>query len=373
MKKIVRFIITVTAVLTVLSVIALPAKAEEVLPKDFDYGVLADKLPDSIKERFSLTFDANSLTKDAERLTSWDLLLSAFGETMSSALTDMFPKLCRLTGLVLIAAALNAVASSFESKSARILRTVSVCVLSCAVVLTEADTAAAVTKYLADLTSLVTVMSPLTAVLYASGGNTATAGVSTTAFSVFIGVAENIVAKTVTPFFGICLCLACIDATFPKIGLNGLLGLIKKTYTSILTFVMAIFCAVLSAQTAISTATDSVALRAARFAAGSAIPIVGGSVGETLKTLTAGIGVLKSSFGIIGVVLIGFLTLPMLITLLLDITVFNAVGAVSDLLGCEAEKKLFTSVSGIFGCLAAVVTVCSLMFVFLLVLLVRLV
>ena len=110
-------------------------------------------------------------------------------------------------------------------------------------------------------------------------------------------------------------------------------------------------------------------LRAAKFVAGSTIPVVGGSVSESMRTLSSSISLLRKSFGITGIILIFVLTLPVIILLLLTKTVLGISASAAELLGCDAEKRLLNGVSEIYGCLAAVVTSVSIMFIFLLTLL----
>ena len=134
---------------------------------------------------------------------------------------------------------------------------------------------------------------------------------------------------------------------------------------------MTVLLAVLSSQTLLSSAADSVSARAAKLVASNVIPIVGGSVGDTLRTLSSSIGYLKSVCGIGGIVFIILLVLPTLVTLLLTRGVFILAVAVADLVGCENESKLLSELGSVYGVLVAVVTMCSVMFILALTIFVR--
>ena len=105
--------------------------------------------------------------------------------------------------------------------------------------------------------------------------------------TVFLSLCENLLGKTLLPFVGCCLCL--IAAATSGVELSGLLSLIKRWYTTALCFLMSILCAILAGQSAIAAGQDSISLRAAKFVAGSSIPVIGGSVGESRKTLAASV------------------------------------------------------------------------------------
>jgi stage III sporulation protein AE len=111
-------------------------------------------------------------------------------------------------------------------------------------------------------------------------------------------VREEIVGKSIVPFCGICLSLALIGACEGGPRLAGLLSGLKKKYTLMLSFFMMLLLAMLSSQTVLGASQDTLAMRSAKFAAGNMIPVVGGSVGETLKTVSGSVAFLKNTVGI---------------------------------------------------------------------------
>ena len=129
---------------------------------------------------------------------------------------------------------------------------------------------------------------------------------------------------------------------------------------------MTVFCAILAAQSAIAAGSDSVSLRAVKFVTGSTIPIVGGAVNESMKTLASSVGLLKKCFGITGIAVISLLTLPIISMLLMSQFSLNLASSAAELLNCADEKKLLDGISGVYGMLIAVTVSCALMFIFLL-------
>jgi stage III sporulation protein AE len=153
--------------------------------------------------------------------------------------------------------------------------------------------------------------------------------------------------------------------------LRGLTALIKSSYTRTLGFVMLLLSFVLSTQTLLRAAADSLTARAAKFLAGNLIPVVGGALGDTFRTVASGVAFLKSTVGV-GVMIVLFLMLlPVLISLLLTRLSFRLSLTVSDLLGCETESRLLNELVGIYGTLIAVVSMCTVFLIFALTLFVR--
>ena len=355
------------AFLTLLTALALFFAAAQTVGAETTldgYDEFVSSLPPGVAEKLPTGDD---VIEDADGISSWEFLLGALGAFLGDGLKNALPLLCRLLGLLLISAVAAAASSSFDGRTAELLSMISSCGVCSAVIFFQLDSLLAVSTYLSDLTTLVNGMTPVVLTLYASGGNVAGASVSTGAMTVFLALCENLLGKTLLPFVGCCLCLSA--AASSGMELSGLLSLIKKWYASALCFIMSLLCAILAGQSAIAAGQDGISLRAAKFVAGSSIPIVGGSVGESMKTLSASVSLLRKCFGVTGVVLIALLTLPTLISLLLTRAVFGICASLAELLRAEREKRLLNELSGIYGSLAAVVSACSLMFVFLLTLL----
>ncbi len=357
-----KWVAALAAVLLLLTVLCTAVAAEDIDLTLEGYDEFLNSLPEELP-----TDELGEVTADAKRLTSWSFATETLGVFLGDGLKNALPMLCKILGLLLISAVMSALSSNFGGKTAELLGLMSGCAVTAAVVFLQLDSLLVVSSYLTDLTTLVNGMTPIILTLYASGGNVASASVSGGAMTVFLALCENLLKSSLLPFVGCCLCLSAAQAS--GMGFSGLLSLIKKTYTTALCFLMSIFCAVLGAQNALAAGSDTVSLRAVKFVAGSSIPMVGGSVSESMKTLAASVSMLRKCFGVTGIVLIALLTLPILISLLLTRTVLNICTAAADLLGVEREKRLLTELSGIYGALAAVVSCCSLMFIFLLTLL----
>ncbi len=341
------------------------ASAEEDIEKE--YSSFIDGLPDSLTEKLPQLGKEDAVS-DAEVLTDWNFIVAAVADALGLGVGKVLPMLASLCGLLLISSAAEAFRGTL--KTGEILSVCTTCAVGAAAIALQYEILAGAAKYLYDLSALVNALLPLTVSLYAAGGNVAAASVSGGAFGIFLNICENVLAKSVMPFAGICLALSLTGCVSSHINLKGITGIIKKTYTTFLAFVMSIFSFVLAAQNAIAVGADSISMRAAKFVAGSLIPVLGGSVGESFRTFAAGVGVLRRSVGVCGIILIFLLFLPTLVSLLLVRTVNGLASGFASLLGCDREGALLSEISSIYGYICGVLAMCSLMFVFALTLLV---
>ncbi len=105
----------------------------------------------------------------------------------------------------------------------------------------------------------------------------------------------------------------------------------------------AILGATLSLQTVISSAADSAALRAARYAATGYIPVVGAAVSGALSTLVSGLTYAKGIIGAGGIAAIVIMALSPLLMLLLYRFSMTAVISFAEYTGRGASVRIFTA------------------------------
>lgn len=291
---------------------------------------------------------------------SFSFLLEAVLSLAGIRLRDCAGLFASVLGILLLSAISSALASSLGEK--RIGKTFSLCaslVILLALFSMGYHGLSSVQDYLNTLSSMSAAVLPLLGVLYATGGNLSAAVASSTGLSVFMTLLEELVARTVLPLCGICLAFSLISAldTAPQLGT--LISSLKKGYTTALSFLMMLLLAMLGTQTTLGARADSLAMRSVRFAASNLIPVVGGSVGELLRTVTAGVGYLRGTVGLCGILLLLLAFLPTLLELLLLRMTWLLSASAAELLGCAVEKRLLEELASLIGYLIAAVSICS--------------
>ena len=328
-----------------------------------EYANLLESLPDEILDLLPPSlFSSNThdITEGTSEMTNFSYLINTVLSLVGLHLGDCAKTLAFVCGLLLLSAVCNAVKTSFRTDSiGRAFSFLSVLVITVSLLSQGYRAIEAVTSYFQTFSSLTLALIPLMGVLYTMGGNVTAAIASASGLSLFLTVMEQIVAKSIVPFCGICLAFALVRALDPQIRLGTLSDTIKKNYTTFLAFLMMLLIAMLAAQTTLGAGSDSIAMRSAKFAAGNLIPVVGGSIGDLLRTVSVGVGYLRSTLGICAIVLLLLVLLPTLIQLLLVRLTWQICSSVADLLCCEGEKKLLDEMASLSGYLIAAVAICS--------------
>ena len=328
-----------------------------------EYHAWLESIPKEIAELLPTGIFSESREEMGEavnEISSFSYLCSTLLELIGARLGGCAKILASSFGLLLLSAVFQALRGAFKSEGVqKAFGLCSTLVITLALICQSYDCLVRVTDYFANLNTMTAALLPVNTVLYAMGGNTSTAVASSAGLSVYMTVMEEIVGKTILPFCGICMALALMGTLDSSLRTSGLLSATKKNYTTVLSFLMMLLLAMLSAQSTLGTRADSLAMRSVKFAAGSWIPVVGGSVAELLRTIGAGVGYLRGAVGICGIFLLLFLLLPTLVELFLLRLCWQLSSAGADLLGCEREKKLLEEFASILGYLIAAVSICS--------------
>lgn len=352
---------------------SLPVFAEDEPVADFfeATGELPDEIQDRLPDGF-LEGDAESLGAAVKDAGSFGNLLRTLWNYASLGLSGALSLFASLLGILVLSAVFKTFRQTVTGDGVKQAVTLLASLVTVTLLLrVQYDTLDMVKGLFDSLSLLVSAMAPIMATLYAMGGNVRTAVVGQGGMMTFLALMETATAKTILPVTGFCTALAVSSAVAPQVKLGGVLNLIKKCYTFFLGTLMLLLTFTLSVQTALAAASDNVAMRGAKMLAGNAIPVVGSSIGDTLKTVAGSVTFLRSTVGLGGVLLVVFLVIPPLVSVILHRLAFMAAGVAAEVLGCETESKLIGGFVTIYGYLLATICICSVTFIFLLTLLVR--
>ena len=328
-----------------------------------EFSDLLDTIPEEILALLPdgiFSSDTETVGGAVSEMSDFSYLLKTLLELVGLTLGECASLLATVSGLLILSAVFRCLRGSIGSESVgRALSFCATLVITLALLSQSYRSLEKASEYLSTLGNITLAAIPLMGALYAIGGNLGAAMASSGGLSVFLTVLEGLVGKSILPFCGICMAFALIGALDPSLRLETLLSSLKKNYTTFLAFLMMLLLAMLAAQTTLGAKGDSLAMRSAKFAAGNLIPVVGGSVSELLRTVSASVGYLRGTVGICGTLLLLLTLLPTLVELLLLRTTWQLCASLADLLGCDSEKKLLGEFASLLGYLAAAVCICS--------------
>ena len=209
------------------------------------------------------------------------------------------------------------------------------------------------------MTAFIPVFAIVTSVSGAVASGTAMSVLLLTASGAVNFIANFIVLPLMSGYLG----LSIASAVSPVIFKTGIADGIKKIAFWTMSLTSTIFIGILSIQKAVTSATDTLTTKTAKFVIGSTIPVAGMALSEALSTVTASMAILKTGIGLYGVIATALIFLPLLIEMLLWRLMLNITAAVSDLFSTTNISGILRSVDTVLSVLIGIILLIGAVFI----------
>lgn len=210
---------------------------------------------------------------------------------------------------------------------------------------------------------LYAVMPLLLSLLVAMGGVTSAALIHP-AMMMMLGFAGTMVKTVVFPFIYFMAVLNIVSQISPQFKVSRLSNLFKDLSLGILGIVMTIFVGFLGMQGLAGSVADGLTIKAAKFATGAFIPVVGRSLAEAMDTVVGTSLILKNGIGILGVIIIFLLCAIPAVKIIAISLIYRMVAAVIQPFGDSQLSEALHSMANSLLLVFAAVAAMGLMFFF---------
>ncbi len=351
-------------ILLLLGIFTVCASAnEEYTADEFMTGEIVNSLPHDIREKLP-DGDIFSVEGFSERFSFeyfWDFIVDSLSLAISPALKNF----TAVFGFIILSAVLAAFKGVMKSDAmVTAFELVSGLCILLTVYKIGISVTARVNGFLSQLSTVITAMVPTMLAIGTAGGNVTASTVSANAMMLGVAFVEGIAAMGLFPILKLCFGMSICSGMGSGFRLEGITKLIRGTFTWILGFIAAAISAIMSFQTSIALKADSLSIRAVKFAASKAVPVVGGIASDAVSAVGGSISLIKGTVGWGGVIILAAMTLPTILDILLLRLGIVISGTAADIIGLDREKRILDEMSGLFGFLAAVCVICALMFVY---------
>ena len=130
--------------------------------------------------------------------------------------------------------------------------------------------------------------------------------------------------------------------------------------------IMTLFCGILSIQTHISCGADTLALKGVKFTAARLIPVAGGMISESLKTVLAGVSFIRGISGAAGIAFILYSVIPPIAAVLV-LKLICIIGSMcAKIMGISPQCSYLEALHGTLNLLFAVLMCCAASFIIML-------
>ena len=177
------------------------------------------------------------------------------------------------------------------------------------------------------------------------------------AMDVIMSVQNRLVLPLVYAFLAVAVSRSVFD--------NGILAAVSRflkwCITTALTAVTLCFSAYLSVTGVIAGSTDAVAVKAARTAISTALPVVGGLLSDSASVILAAAGVIRSAAGAFSLVAICALCIGPFVALSVKMLLFKMSAAVTEMLPLSRLSRLIGDLGSVYGMLLGMIGSCGIM------------
>lgn len=356
MKKMIKkFLFGLVFIILIFLIFSVKIYAEDSDNDDeADYGQeeIINALPENIKNELL----ENEITPDNGGALSLSLS-DVFGYIWNSLISEAgkpLKMLVSLIGVILLNAVVEALRDSTGNSQAvkmfGIVAVLSGAGMMCAYI---SDCIVRAGETLSAGGTFLSTFIPVFAGIMAISGQLTTAPVFNSIILIAAQLFTHLMVLFLMPLSSSILGISVAGAVNPDWKIERIAETVKKIVTWILGLLITVFVGLLSVQSFVTNSADTVALKAAKFAVSSSVPIVGGAVSDALATVKGSLGLLRGSTGTFGIIAGICLILPSLLSVICYKLALNIAAAVSEIFGISQLTSLLKSGENVMSIILA--------------------
>ena len=202
---------------------------------------------------------------------------------------------------------------------------------------------------LSTMSDFSNILFPAVTALTAATGAITGAAARQLAVVLFTDILMNLMSRVLVPLVYAYLAASVAHAALGNDGLKRLAALFKWAVTIVLTVLLMAFVGYLTVSGVIAGHTDAAAIKAAKFALSTTIPVVGGILSDAAETVLAGAGVLRGTVGIYGTLAVLAMCLAPFLQLAAHYLTYKLAAALSATVADSRTAGLIDSIGSAFG------------------------
>ncbi len=212
---------------------------------------------------------------------------------------------------------------------------------------------------------------PVEAALLSASGNTISSGVTALGTQVSISALQLISCAVIFPCTKAIAALYTVNSFCKDTSLDGVCSFLKTASLWILGLSFTLFTGILSLQTAIASAADNLALKGIKYGVVKLIPIAGGMLGDSMRTVITSVSFIKSTSGVGAIIFLIYSLIPPICAIMITKLFFSLIGALSSCVGEGRFCSLCSSLNSTLHILMALMLSISVSFIIMLTLFIK--
>ena len=295
----------------------------------------------------------NTLAPEKIAGVSPDGLFSLFLNAAASSFSAPLRCLLITSAVSLLYAVINGFdASEGVKKTASAATVMAVAVSAYAPVISQISKAS---NLISECSNFMTAFVPAYSSVIAASGKPSTALVYGGLLIGAIQLISQLTVMVFVPLLSVILAVSLAGAVNSSLHIDSIINTVKSFVGWGLGLIMTVFVGLLGVQGVVTSAADTLGVKTAKFALGSFVPVVGGALSEAYGSVLGGLGLIKSTIGAFGILVIAVIfIIAMTPTLLMLVSVRLSAG-VARILGCDPLYNALSAAGWVAGLMLAIV------------------
>lgn len=328
----------IKAIVTVAAVFLLQGRVYADSTYSFGQWEIQQAVPEEAREEMNrLGVDTENVVENLTADNVFSSLLNVVAENIPKPLTMLISS----AAVIILCAVISAMQEGNELSET--FGTVGVLACSGIICTSFVSLTQAAKTAIDGFSAFLSVFIPAFAGIMAANGQTAAGAAYSTVITIAIQVLSQVFSLIIFPLSSCIMGVSVAGAINPDLKINSIAEMAKKIVNWGLVFIMTVFTGLLSVQSFVGAAADSVSMKAVKFTVSGAVPIIGGAVSEALSTVKGSLGLIKASTGSYGIITSAVIMIPILISAVLCRTAFTAAASLSESLGTSRLTVLLKS------------------------------
>lgn len=204
---------------------------------------------------------------------------------------------------------------------------------------------------------------PVFAGVTIASGHITSAGVYNTITLVAAEFIVELSRNFLMPLLSITIALAILGSVFSHTAVDGIIRLIKKLITWVMTVALTLFGGFVSLKCTLGASADGFAAKTAKFVISGFVPVVGSAVSDAYTTVKGSFDVMRCTIGLAGTVAVVMIMLPPVIELLLYRAVMWIGTAVAEMFSADSIAKLMKNLDSGLSIAMSILICFSMLFI----------
>lgn len=214
-----------------------------------------------------------------------------------------------------------------------------------------------------NLTAFSNSLIPLMVTLIISTGNIVTSSIVEPILLLIISFIGNFVINVIIPMIFVATTLGIISKIGTNIQVDKISKFFKKSSVWIITTILSLFITIASLEGGVTSNLDAVTKKTGKSIVSTAIPVVGGILGDAIDTICGYSNLLKNAVGTIGIIVIIGICIKPIIRLTLYTILYSFASAICEVIASKNITELIEEIASTFKVLLAIMITITVMII----------